>query len=109
MVYQKTMKVCIALSLFMVILSSVVFATTDIDVKSNMVATKTMEVLISVSHYSWPVMVIVFAYAMYQYYVIGSEEFEHKVAGQKMILGCSIFMAILQTLPLICAFITIGM
>lgn len=109
MVYQKTMKFCITFAIVIAILSSVVFANTELDMKKSLVATKTMEILITVSHYSWPVMVIILAYAMYQYYIIGAEEFEHKVAGQKLILGTSIFMAIIQTLPLISAFITINM
>lgn len=109
MVYQKTMKFCIAFALVIAILSSIVFANTELENKNSLIASKTMEILITISHYSWPVMIIILAYAMYQYYIIGSEEFEHKVAGQKLILGTSVFMAIIQSLPLISAFITINM
>ena len=45
---------------------------------------------------------------MYQYYVVGSEAFEQKVSGQKLIVGLSMFMAIIQCLPLVYAIVTIG-
>ena len=51
---------------------------------------------------------MVLVYALYQYYVIGSEAFEHKVNGQKLIVGLSVFMAIIQCLPLVYAIVTIG-
>mgnify|MGYP005608041939 CR=1 FL=1 len=52
-------------------------------------------------------MEILFLFQIYQYYIIGSEAFEYKVAGQRLIMGLSVFMAILQSLPLAYAFIIV--
>lgn len=107
MVYSKMMKVCIAISVIMFVVSTAVFATTDIEQKNDEVIDIIMEVLIKVQNYSWPIAVIIFLYALYQYFVVGSEAFEYKVNGQKLIVGLSVFMTILQTAPLIYAFVTI--
>ena len=107
MVYNKLMKVCICISVIMVIVSNVLFATTAIGNTDDEVYTSIMKVLLRIQKYSWPVAVIIFIYAIYQYYIIGSEAFEYKVSGQRLIMGLSIFMAILQSLPLLYAFIIV--
>ena len=109
MIYDKLMKICIALSVIAFFASTVLFATTNIEVKDDIVLDNIMIVLINVQKYSWPVALIILIYALYQYYVIGSEAFEYKVNGQKMIMGISIFMAVLQCLPLLYAFVTVGL
>lgn len=109
MVYNKVMKVCIWVAVIALIASTAVFATTDIAVKDNELIGGTMKVLKYIQTYSWPAAVIVLVYALYQYYVVGSEAFEQKVSGQKLIVGLSVFMAIIQCLPLVYAIITIGM
>lgn len=109
MIYDKLMRICIALSVIVFISSSVLFATTDIMAKEDIVVGSIMKVLLRIQSYSWPVMVVILVYALYQYYVIGSEAFEYKVNGQKMIMGISVFMTIIQCLPLVYAFVTIGL
>ena len=109
MIYDKLMKICVALSVIAFLASTVLFATTNVDVKDDMVLDKIMVVLINIQKYSWPVALIILIYALYQYYVIGSEAFEYKVNGQKMIMGISVFMAVLQCLPLLYAFVTVGL
>ena len=108
MVYNKVMRVCLAIAVIALVASTVVFANTDIATKSNDLIGGVMTVLKNIQLYSWPVAVIVLVYAMYQYYVIGSEAFEQKVNGQKLIVGLSVFMAIIQCLPLAYAIVTIG-
>lgn len=108
MVYSKVMRVCIAIAIIMLVTTTVVFAQTDIDIKDNMIAGGAMTILKAIQKYSWPVAVVVLVFAMYQYYVVGSEAFENKVSGQKLIVGLSVFMAIIQSLPLAYAIITIG-
>ncbi|MBQ8043191.1 MAG: hypothetical protein IJ272_03450 [Clostridia bacterium] len=108
MVYNKVMKTCIWISVIALIASTAVFATTDLAVKDNELIGGVMNVLQKIQTYSWPVAVIVLVYALYQYYVVGSEAFEQKVSGQKLIVGLSVFMAIIQCLPLVYAIITIG-
>lgn len=50
----------------------------------------------------------IFIYALYKFYVAGSEIIEQKAMGQKLrIVSIAIFMAIVQALPLIYAFATI--
>lgn len=105
MVYTKLMKVCVCIALFMLVVSNVLFATTSLGTNNDEVYSGIMKVLLKIQKYSWPVAVIIFIYAIYQYYIIGSEAFEYKVSGQRLILGLSVFMAMLQSLPLLYAFI----
>ena len=107
MVYNKLMKVCICISVIMLVVSNILFATTTLGDTDDQVYSSIMKVLLRIQQYSWPVAVIIFIYAIYQYYIIGSEAFEHKVSGQRLILGLSVFMAILQSLPLIYAFVIV--
>lgn len=109
MIYDRLMKICIALSVVVFIASSVLFANTQIAEKDDAVVGGIMTVLLRVQKYSWPVMVVFMVYALYQYYVIGSEAFEYKVNGQKLIMGISIFMTVIQCLPLVYAFVTVGL
>lgn len=109
MVYSKVMKVCLAIAFIAIICSTALFATTNIEQKNDKIQNTVMEILIKVQKYSWPVAVVMLVYALYKYYVVGSEAFEHKVGGQKMIIGLSVFMAIIQCLPLVYAFATIGL
>lgn len=108
MVYNKVMKVCLWIAVIALVASTALFATTDLDVKESSLVGGVMTVLKYIQTYSWPIAVIVLVYAMYQYYVVGSEAFEQKVSGQKLIVGLSMFMAIIQCLPLVYAIITIG-
>ncbi len=107
MVYNKLMKVCISISLVMLVVSNVLFATTALGNNDDEVYSSIMGILLKIQKYSWPIAVIIFIYAIYQYYIIGSEAFEHKMSGQRLILGLSVFMAILQSLPLLYAFIIV--
>ncbi len=108
MVYNKVMKVCLWIAVIGLIASTAVFAVSDIDQKTNQIVGGVMTALKYIQTYSWPIAVIVLVYALYQYYVVGSEAFEQKVSGQKLIVGLSVFMAIIQCLPLVYAIVTIG-
>ena len=108
MVYSKVMKVCLWIAIIGLIASTAVFAITDLEVKNNEIVGGVMLTLKYIQTYSWPIAVVILVYALYQYYVVGSEAYEHKVSGQKLIVGLSVFMSILQCLPLVYAIITIG-
>lgn len=108
MVYNKVMKVCLWIAVIALVASTAVFATTDLAVKENELIGGVMNILQKIQTYSWPIAVIVLVYALYQYYVVGSEAFDQKISGQKLIVGLSVFMAIIQCLPLVYAIITIG-
>ena len=108
MVYNKVFKTCLIVSIIALLATTVVFANTDLEVKDNALVGGTMTVLKNVQTYSWPIAVILLVIAMYKYYVVGSEAFEEKVSGQKAIVGLSVFMTIIQCLPLVYAIITIN-
>lgn len=109
MVYNKFMKVCLVIAFIAMIASNLVFANTTIDQKTDKVHNSVMIILKNVQKYSWPVAVVILIYGLYQFYVVGSEAFEQKVGGQKLIVGLSCFMAIVQCLPLVYAFATVGL
>lgn len=104
MVYKKITITTIICAILAFVVSNFVFASTNIDVNDK-IFDSTMQFLIMVQKYSWPIMTLIFIYALYQFYVIGSEQLEHKILGQRMIVGIGIFMAIIQTLPLVYAFL----
>lgn len=104
MVYKKTTFIALCFAIIAAVVSNFVFATASVAVNDK-IFDSTMQVLIFIQKYSWPVITLIFIYALYQFYVVGSEFLEHKVLGQKMIVGIAIFMAIVQTLPLIYAFL----
>ncbi|MCX8074481.1 MAG: hypothetical protein N2749_02710 [Clostridia bacterium] len=106
MVYKKVTLTALAFALISAIISNVVFAATDIT-SNDQIIDSTMQVLIFLQKYSWPIITLVFIYALYQFYVAGSELLEQKISGQKLIVGLAIFMAIIQTMPLIYAFIIV--
>lgn len=109
MVYNKLMKICIAIALLAFISTDIVLANTVLGNNTgNVVIDQVMVWLIRIQQYSWPFAVVGLLYAMYQYYVVGSEAFEYKVSGQKKIMGVCIIIALLQCAPLIYAFATIG-
>lgn len=106
MVYKKITIVAISIAIIATLVSSFVFAT---DYTSNdKIYDTVLEILIFIQKYSWPLVTLVFIYALYEFYLLGSEMLQHKVSGQKLIVGISIFMAIVQCLPLVYAFITLA-
>ncbi len=111
MVYKNITIVAIILSIIAAITCNFVLG---IEVDENlgidtpeMLNNSTLQVLILIQRYSWPVATLVFIYAMYQFYVIGSEVLDHKILGQRLIVGVSIFMVIIQCLPLMYAFLLV--
>ena len=104
MVYKKTTIISLVLAIFFGIVSGVVFGATDV-AGQDQIFSKGLEVLIFVQKYSWPVIILALIYALYQFYVIGSENLEKKVLGQRLIVGIAIFTAFIQALPLCYVFI----
>jgi len=106
MVYKKLTIVTVLISIIAAITCNFVFANTS-SLTNDQVFDSVLNILIMIQKYSWPVVTLVFIYAMYQYYVTGSELVENKVTGQRLIVGISIFMVIIQCLPLFYAFILV--
>lgn len=107
MVYKKLTIVTIITSIIAAITCNFVFAETSA-ITNDQIFDSVLNILIMIQKYSWPILTLVFIYAMYQYYVTGSELVENKMLGQRLIVGVSIFMVILQCLPLFYAFILVN-
>ena len=87
--------VTLVISIIAAITSNFVFADVS-SITNDQVYDSVLNILIMIQKYSWPIVTLVFIYAMYQYYVTGSELVENKILGQRLIVGLSIFMVILQ-------------
>lgn len=107
MVYKKITLTSIIVAIFAAVISSFVFGAAEVATNDKIYDT-VMEVLIFVQKYSWPIITIIFIFALYKFYIAGSEYIEEKVLGQNLIVGISIFMAIIQALPLIYAFFIVS-
>lgn len=107
MVYKKLVTFTMIISIIAAITCNFVFAD-NIKITNDQVYDSVLNILVNIQKYSWPIVILVFVYAMYQYYVIGSELIENKITGQKLIVGISIFMVIVQCLPLFYAFILVN-
>ncbi len=104
--YKKIVKISVICSIILALISSFVFAD-ETAVSDDKIYNNVLNILVFIQKYSWPIVTLVFIYAIYQYYVIGSEVVEHKVLGRRLIVGVAIFMVIVQSLPLIYSFLTI--
>lgn len=104
--YKKIVKISIIVSILLAFISNFVFAD-EVVTTNDQIYDKVLNVLVFLQKYSWPVVTLVFIYALYQYYVIGSEVVEHKILGRRLIVGIAIFMVIIQALPLLYSFLTI--
>lgn len=111
MVYKKITLAAIVVSIVAAITCNFVLGVgidSSIGVETpEMINNTTLNILIMLQRYSWPVVTLVFIYALYQFYVIGSEVLDHKILGQRLIVGIAIFMAIIQCLPLMYAFLIV--
>lgn len=104
MVYKKIAIITFIIAIIFGVASSFVFSSTGITSNDEIFDTG-LKVLVFIQRYSWPIVMLVLIYALYQYYVIGSENLEKKILGQRLIVGISIFTALIQALPLAYAFI----
>ncbi len=106
MVYKKITITAVVIAIIAAVVSNFTFAAVDITTNDK-IMDSTMNILIFLQKYSWPVVTLIFIYALYQFYVAGSEILESKIIGQRLIVGIAIFMVILQCLPLVYAFLTV--
>ena len=104
MVYKKVAIISIIIAIILGIVSGVVFASGDITSNDKIYDTG-LKVMIFIQKYSWPVVILILIYALYQFYVVGSENLEKKELGQRLIVGVAVFTALVQALPLCYAFI----
>lgn len=107
MKYKKIALLCALVSVIAAITCNFVFASDNI-INDDKVYGATLNILVMIQKYSWPIITLIFIYAVYQFFVIGSERLENKISGQKLIIGMSIFMVIIQCLPLFYAFVIVN-
>lgn len=106
MVYKKITIIAVSIAIIATLVSSFVFAG---EITSNdKIYDAVLDVLVFIQKYSWPVVTLLFIYALYEFYVLGAEILERKINGQRLIVGIAIFMAIIQCLPLVYAFIMVA-
>lgn len=102
--YKKLIITCVIVSIVSAIVSNFVFGVQE-TFTNDQIMDGTMKMLIFIQKYSWPLVTLVFIYALYQFYVIGSEVLEHKIMGRRLLIGIAVFMVIIQCLPLLYAFL----
>lgn len=107
MVYKKLTIFTIIISIVAAFTCNFVFAANDVVANDKIIDTA-LQILIFLQKYSWPIVTLIFIYALYKFYVMGSEFLEQKIIGQRMIIGISIFMVLVQCLPLIYAFVVVN-
>lgn len=106
MVNKKLVYSSIFISILATVVTNFTFASSDV-IANDQIIDGTMKVLLFLQKYSWPIMTLVFIYALYQFYVLGSEKLEHKILGQRLIVGIALFMVLIQCLPLAYAFLIV--
>ena len=91
MEYKKVITSSIIIAFLMAIVNEFIFATENV-VTSDAVLDGTLNVLVLIQKYSWPFVTLLMIFALYKYYVIGSEVLSDKIQGQQMVVGISIFI-----------------
>lgn len=99
MAYKRVITSSILVAILLAFVNEMVFAATNV-VTSDAVLDGTLNVLVMIQKYSWPVVVLLMIIALYKFFVTGSEILADKVVGQNMVVGISIFMVVVQCLPL---------
>ncbi len=99
MAYKKVITSSILVAILLAFVNEMVFAATNV-VTNDAVLDGTLNVLVMIQKYSWPVVVLLMIVALYKFFVTGSEVLADKVVGQNMIVGISVFMVVVQCLPL---------
>lgn len=103
MQYKKVITSSILVAILVAIVNEFVFAAENV-VTSDAILDGGLNVLVLIQKYSWPFVTLLMIFALYKYYVTGSEILADKIKGQQMVVGISVFMVILQCLPLVYAF-----
>ncbi|MBO5478089.1 MAG: hypothetical protein J6A15_10135 [Clostridia bacterium] len=103
MQYKKVITSSILVAFVVAIVNELVFAAENV-VTQDVILDGVLNILVLIQKYSWPFVTLLMIYALYKYYVIGSEVLADKIKGQQMVVGISVFMVLLQCAPLVYAF-----
>lgn len=99
MAYKKVITSSILVAILLAFVNEMVFAATNV-VTNDAILDGTLNILVMIQKYSWPIVVLLMIVALYKFFVTGSEILADKVVGQNMIVGISVFMVVVQCLPL---------
>ena len=103
MAYKKVITSSLLIAILLAFVNEMVFAAST-TVTNDVVLDGALKILVMIQKYSWPFVTLFMIYALYKYYVIGSEVIAEKIMGQQLVVGISIFMVVVQCLPLVYAF-----
>ena len=103
MAYKKVITSSLIVAVLLAIVNEFVFAV-DNTVTNDVVLDGALNILVMIQKYSWPFVILFMIFALYKFYVRGSEILADKVVGQQMVVGISIFMLVVQCLPLVYPF-----
>lgn len=103
MAYKKVVTSSIIVAMLLAFVNELVFAASN-TITNDVIFDGALNILVMVQKYSWPFVTLFMIYALYRYFVKGSEVLADKVIGQQLIVGISIFMVVVQCLPLVYAF-----
>ncbi len=103
MEYKKLITICIFAAVLLAFANEMVFAATN-TITNDSILDGTLNILVMIQKYSWPVVTLLMIFALYKFFVTGSEVLADKIVGQNMVVGISIFMVVVQCLPMFYAF-----
>lgn len=103
--FKKMIFILIAFALVVMVSSELAFA--NFAATGDKIYDGALTILQTIQKYSWPVAFLFFVFAIYKFYILGTEAFEAKMTGQKMVIGTAICLAIIQCLPLAYVFIVL--
>lgn len=103
MQYKKVIISLVLVAMLVAVVSEFVFAAENV-VTGDAILDGGLNILVLIQKYSWPFVTLFMIFALYKYYVTGSEILADKIRGQQMVIGISVFMVVLQCLPLVYAF-----
>ena len=103
MAYKKVITSSIFVAMLLAFVNELVFAASN-TVTNDVVLDGALNILVMIQKYSWPFVTLFMIYSLYKYYIIGSEVIAEKIIGQQLVVGISIFMVVVQCLPLVYAF-----
>ena len=85
MQYKKVITSSILVAFVVAIVNELVFAAENI-VTQDVILDGVLNILVLIQKYSWPFVTLLMIYALYKYYVIGSEVLADKIKVNKWLL-----------------------
>ena len=103
MTNKKLITTAMILSVLFAVVNEFVFAASTV-VTNDQILDGALQILVYIQKYSWPIATLVLIFALYLYYVRGTEVLADQIKGKSLLTGLCLFMVVVQCLPLIYAF-----